>query len=263
MKLAIYLMAIATSLITGTSLVHFQRSAEMCRVKIAHENGDLSSQVAYRLEDKLGEFTQGWLDPGAKRRNTITELQATAARDANNSRTSAWLAACSLAVAVFAGLAHSLEKRRRMLAGPILVCWILGVVLPVMTVTVATRLDHLGTIVLREESKSLGTIVGKLASGGDLLMLLLVGIFSLVIPLVKIISYTLPHDWNKAHKFGTALARWSLSEVLVIALVVLFLGMNRDGETDASLQLGFWFFTSSAILSMFLGLAVFRPAPAL
>ncbi len=254
MKLVIYLIAIAISLIAGTSLFHFQRSAELSRVKIAHENGDLSSQVVHRLEDKLGEVTSGWLDIGSARRNSIAELQTISARATENSKLSAQVAAVSLAVAVLAGLAHSPERRKRMLAGPILGCWFLGVALPVITVTVATRVNQLGTIVLREESKSLGTIVAKLASEGDVLMLLLVGIFSLGIPLIKIISYTLPHDWNTAHKFGTTLARWSLSEVLVIALVVLFLGMNRDGETDASLQLGFWFFASSAILSMLLGM---------
>ncbi len=255
----IYLVALATSLIAGTSLVLFQRSAEVSRVKIARETGDFSSQVINQLADKFGEFTFGWLNPGAERRNTVEELQAAASGDEENSRRCAWIIAASFAIAVLASFALPVENRRRFLAGPILGCWILGMSLPVLTIKVATRLDHLGTIVIREESKSFCAIIGNLASESDFLMLLLVGFFSLGIPLVKIVSYTLPPDWHAAHKFGTALAKWSLSEVLVVGLVVIFLGMTRDAETDASLQLGFWFFASSAILSMLIGMMIVGP----
>lgn len=259
MKQAIYVIAVAVTLIAGTSLVHFQRSAEACRIKIAQENGDLSSQIENQLEDKLGQLTRGLLDPGAERRNAVEELKVAAASAELNSRRSALITAASLVIAVLAGMALPVESRRKFLAVPLLACWILGVSLPVLKITVATQLEHLGTIMIREESKSLSAIIDKLASEGDFLMLLLVGIFSLGIPLVKIISYTLPNDWHTAHKFGAALAKWSLSEVLVIGLVVLFLGMSRDADTDASLQVGFWFFASSAILSMILGMMLLRP----
>ncbi|MEM7216089.1 MAG: paraquat-inducible protein A [Pseudomonadota bacterium] len=113
----------------------------------------------------------------------------------------------------------------------------LGISLPLM------RFEKLW---LFEETPSLLTIVSDLWKEGELLLALVVVAFSIIFPLLKLFSahqavFTkkVPGGWT------AALAKWSMMDVLLVAIVVF--AAKTSGLASAISQPGLWFFALSAI----------------
>ena len=66
-----------------------------------------------------------------------------------------------------------------------------------------------------------------------------------------------------------ALAKWSMADVFVVALIITFMAGNASGgmgemlKTQAQFENGFYFFTAYCILSIFCGFLERRPTPIL
>lgn len=121
-------------------------------------------------------------------------------------------------------------------------CFALGVTLPLL------RIDRF--YFLRDEP-SLIVFVWRLWAGGDLLLAALVGLFSLVLPAVKLVLLNAsalglfangtPPAWLHA------LSRWSMLDVLLVAIVIF--AARTSGFASASTLPGLWFFAASVGLT--------------
>lgn len=121
--------------------------------------------------------------------------------------------------------------------------FILGITLPLVQVD---RLYFLSS------SPSLIEIVTELWTRGDLAIAIVTGAFSILFPVAKLIvlhfaafrahgpAITIP-GWFKA------LARWSLLDVMVVALIIF--AAKTSGLATAMTKAGLWFFAASAILT--------------
>ena len=121
--------------------------------------------------------------------------------------------------------------------------FVLGITLPLVQVD---RLYFLTT------SPSLIEIVSSLWTRGDIAIALVTAAFSIVFPVAKLIvlhfaafrahgpSFAIP-PWFKA------LARWSLLDVMVVALIIF--AAKTSGLATAMTKAGLWFFAASAILT--------------
>ena len=119
----------------------------------------------------------------------------------------------------------------------------LGITLPLMQVD---RLYFL------TQSPNLIEIVTSLWTNGDFAIAIVTAAFSIVFPLMKLAvlhsaafrahgkTVTIP-GWFKA------LARWSMLDVLVVALVIF--AAKTTGLATAMTKTGLWFFAASAILT--------------
>lgn len=163
-----------------------------------------------------------------------------------------------------AGLAAVVsQKRRAALAWHLNLCAIpalaLGVSLPMLTVLAYSEVPVLGDVVLQYESKSvLSTLAGLIASNNGLLALL-VAVFSVIVPLAKIIVLAVALGPLAAAARRTALAtlslvgKWSMADVFVVAVLVAFLVFDKDVHTRAELGPGLYFFTLYCALSLLAG----------
>ena len=104
-----------------------------------------------------------------------------------------------------------------------------------------------------EENPSLLGIVQSLWSDGDYLLSMIVALFSVVLPITKLgvaqwaSMQTAPRARRRWHHFIGALSKWSMLDVLLVALVIF--GAKTSGLATAIAQPGLWFFAISAILS--------------
>ena len=119
----------------------------------------------------------------------------------------------------------------------------LGVTLPLMQVD---RLYFLSS------SPSLVELVQSLWSHSDYAIAIVTAAFSIVFPAVKLA--VLHMAAFRAHgpaieipKWFKALARWSLLDVMVVALVIF--AAKTSGLATAATKPGLWFFAASAILT--------------
>jgi len=250
MKAVSLIVAAAIALVAGTSVIHWQTKAETLRGLLIRENGLILNQVQYRLEDKLTNLTQGWLNPGAERRQRVDELESDSLEAQRWAIRCAWVNAGALALAAVVGLCLASAIRRKVFAGVSLYCWLLGVLLPVLTITVQTKVPHIGQITLREETKSLLLLVQRLWAEQNMLLVGLIGIFGIAVPLLKTTCQLLPDSAEYAHRFGGFLAKWALVDVVVVGVIVAFLGGRGDAETHAEIRLGLWFFAASGFMSV-------------
>lgn len=122
-------------------------------------------------------------------------------------------------------------------------CLALGITLPLMQVD---RLYFLS------QSPNLIEIVASLWTNGDFAIALVTAAFSIVFPLMKLA--VLHAAAFRAH--GTAvsipgwfkaLARWSMLDVMVVALVIF--AAKTSGLATAATKPGLWFFAISAVLT--------------
>lgn len=113
----------------------------------------------------------------------------------------------------------------------------LGISLPLM------RFEKLW---LFEETPSLLAIVGDLWVEGETMLSLVVVAFSIVFPLLKLFTvFQAVFGREKAAAWATALAKWSMMDVLLVAIAVF--AAKTSGLANAFTQPGLWFFALSAV----------------
>lgn len=119
----------------------------------------------------------------------------------------------------------------------------LGVTLPLMQVD---RLYFLSS------SPSLLQVTASLWTGGDFAIALVTATFSVVFPLLKLtvlhFSAFRAQETNfKIPKWFKALARWSMLDVMVVALIIF--AAKTSGLATAATKPGLWFFALAAVLT--------------
>lgn len=126
----------------------------------------------------------------------------------------------------------------------------LGLVLPIV------RFERLWVF---EDTPSLIEVVWTLWTDGAIWLAFVVAAFSIVFPLVKLGSTFAAAYANVAPPtWAATLSKWSMMDVLLVALVVL--AAKTSGLADAVAQPGLWFYAISAVSGFVAALMVARGA---
>jgi paraquat-inducible protein A len=134
--------------------------------------------------------------------------------------------------------------------------FIIPILLFVATFTLALGLTmplmNVSKLYFFDESPSLIDIIGSLWRSGDWFLALTVLLFSVVLPVAKLgvaqmAAAQVPAASRALHRWVGLLSKWSMLDVLLVALVIF--GAKTSGLATAIAQPGLWFFTASAILS--------------
>jgi len=133
---------------------------------------------------------------------------------------------------------------------------IYGLINPILMVTIHKEVEYLGDVILSFESKGIFGSIYKLfesneyAVGGAILL------FSVVIPLSKIVVliFTLLfRNFKFVHtliNFFKHLGKWSMLDVFVVAILLVYLTSNSGEVSHAQIQIGLYYFLMYVILSM-------------
>jgi len=119
----------------------------------------------------------------------------------------------------------------------------LGLTMPLMNIS---------RLYFFDESPSLLQLIGALWQGDEWLLAAIVGLFSVILPIAKLgvahlAAARVPAAAYALHSWVSLLSKWSMLDVLLVALVIF--GAKTSGLATAIAQPGLWFFTASAILS--------------
>ncbi|HBQ44363.1 MAG TPA: paraquat-inducible membrane protein A [Thiomicrospira sp.] len=134
---------------------------------------------------------------------------------------------------------------------------------PFMAQMVQGMLDSIevsGTEVIQDSHKSILDTANVFWQDGNALVAGLIILFSIVIPVLKggLMAFAGVVDQKKDNarlqKISSSLSKWSMADVFVIALIIVFLGANSSDsgliETTAELEIGFYFFLGYCLLSI-------------
>ncbi len=128
----------------------------------------------------------------------------------------------------------------------------LGITLPLMQVD---RLYFFTT------TPSLVEITASLWTNGDIAIAIITALFSLIFPLAKLAvlhfaAFPTPGSAVTLPSWFKAIARWSMLDVLVVALVIF--AAKTSGLASAAAKPGLWFFALSVVLTALASAAVAR-----
>ncbi|MBC7285367.1 paraquat-inducible protein A [Hoeflea sp.] len=117
----------------------------------------------------------------------------------------------------------------------------LGIVLPLV---------RFETLYFFDQSPSLLGVVAALWTGGDPVLAIAVGLVSVVFPVVKLVAISaeavgIEHKSGLAMRLLPQLSRWSLMDVVLVALMIV--AAKTGGIAQAFSQPGLWFYAASAL----------------
>lgn len=141
---------------------------------------------------------------------------------------------------------------------------LVGVVAPMLTVVAQTQVTLLGEVMFQYESRSIIGTAGHLASGGNLLVASMLFLFSVLIPVAKLLlSFVALGKFTEASKRFALISiqfigKWSMTDVFVVAVLLAFLSTESKTFTDASLGPGLYFFAGYGLLSLIGGQVLIR-----
>lgn len=126
----------------------------------------------------------------------------------------------------------------------------LGISLPMISVQGLRIFDY---SIFGSKGISIVDLSLGLLKDGEYLLFLIVSIFSIVFPVVKIglIQVSLIKSHNHTQKFSQYaqyLGKWSMVDVFVVAIVIY--AAKSAGITKITSESGLWFFTASIIISI-------------
>lgn len=138
----------------------------------------------------------------------------------------------------------------------------LGLITPILMVTIHKEVDYLGDVVLSFESKGVLGSIGKLFDNGDMVIALVILLFSVLIPVLKVtamlfVSLFVKSDF--AHgivKFFKMIGKWSMVDVFVVATFLVYLTVDKGDVSRAEVEVGLYFFLAYVLVSMLVSLVV-------
>ncbi len=141
---------------------------------------------------------------------------------------------------------------------------IFGLITPILMVTIHQEVEYLGDIVLSFESKGVMGSIEKLWHSGDIVVAMVILLFSVIIPILKVSALVFVSVFmeNKfAHsivKFFKAIGKWSMVDVFVVAVFLVYLTANKGDVSRAEVEVGLYFFLAYVIVSMLVSLSADR-----
>ena len=136
---------------------------------------------------------------------------------------------------------------------------LVGLLAPILTVVVREEVALLGRVVLQYETKGIITTIHKLFVVGNYFVAVLLLLFSVILPVLKILLslVALGMPASSTHRLSVTLvnviARWSMTDVFVVAVLLAFLTADTAQLTDATLGPGLYFFAGYGLLSIAAG----------
>jgi len=139
---------------------------------------------------------------------------------------------------------------------------IYGLITPILMVTIHKDIEYLGDIVLSFESKGVFGSIIKLFNNGDIVVASVIFIFSVVVPITKVSSLifiSIIDNKNlishKIVKFFKLIGKWSMVDVFVVAIFLVYLTTSKGDVTKAQIEVGLYFFLSYVIVSMLVSIS--------
>ncbi len=215
-----------------------------------------------RLSDLASVLTLG-LVKNEHRQKVARALQEKERLRTLARRWAIWFAVLT-ALVLLSGLLLPLRHYTALLSLAALIALINGLITPILMVEVHKEVEYLGDVVLSFESKGILGSVSKLIEQGNLPVATVIVIFSIALPVLKTLSLLFVSLFEyrpfaaRVVRLFKHLGRWSMLDVFVVALLVVYLGSGNSDVSRSEIEIGIYFFALYVFLSMAASLAADR-----
>lgn len=221
---------------------------------------NIHNQAEYQLKSIAEDLSLGYFqnEKRIEREKIVRENTLHQEVSVRYTRYAVGMAGIVLLVGYFFGGLRSLVLFGGMAAAMLL---LFGIFTPLLTVTVHKEVEYLGDVVLSFESKSVLGSIAKLWGSGEVIVALVILLFSVLVPIAKIVSLvfvSIVMNNRLAHgivQFFKMIGKWSMVDVFVVATLLVYLTGRNSDVSHAEIQTGLYFFLAYVIVSMVLSFA--------
>ena len=261
--LNIILPLIAIIVVAFFSYRAYQSAIELEKVNKEYyeTQSDISKLVEIRFKSILKTISFGALDEDEdqlklqklKARKIILEEQAK--RDIIN-------LAIAIGVVLLLYFVLSLDAYAFTLAAISLITLFFGVITPILMIVIHKDIKYLGDVVLSFESKTIISTISHLYHNGNYPIALVILLFSVIIPFLKSLSMLLVVIWKELKvaqtlvKFFKHLGKWSMLDVFVVSLLLVYLSAGSSENSYSQIQNGTYIFLIYVIVSILTSIVV-------
>lgn len=236
----------------GQSLAYEHRITELS------EKLSMSDNFKSQSKNVLETITFGWYSGHTEELDALKVLKEKAE---NHDKLAYKYTKLFIATLVLMFLIHGFLKSKISILALLLVtvmALITGWFAPILAIIAYQDIPVLGQTVFQFESKSIVSALQKLYESGQTVIAMVIFLFTILMPVLKslmmlviLFSQNLHFSNNSVHVLK-AIGKWSMLDVFVIAILVTYFTTKSGGATDATLQIGVYYFVAYVISSMLL-----------
>ncbi len=216
----------------------------------------LESNIKNEGKKLLEKITFSWYDGYSE---SMDELKSLKQKSEQYNKNAFRFTKAFMGLVLLALLIYFIGKQMALLSGLIglsIVALVTGWFAPILEITAYQDLPMLGNTIFQYESKSIVSALMKMFEKQQYVIAGIILLFTIITPIIKTILLIVITLQNKLHlsqkkiQFLSAIGKWSMLDVFVVAIVVTYFSMKATGKTDANLQIGVYYFSIYVILSM-------------
>ena len=143
-----------------------------------------------------------------------------------------------------------------------LITLLFGIFTPILMIVIHKSVEYLGDIVISFESKTIFATIMHLYRDGNYPVAIAILLFSIIVPFVKTVSMIAVVLWKRFHiaaklvNFFKHLGKWSMLDVFVVALLLVYLSAGSSENSYSQIESGLYIFLIYVIFSIITSIAV-------
>ena len=253
-------IGIIIAVITILAMTYIGKQGYRTAIKYEQSTYELSQQMdagalaEFQLKELASLFTLGLVTNNTKEKIIALEKE----RQVYNKQAKAYAIYFALGAFVVLLLYFMLSLQGFTIAASIaaLISLINGLIAPILLVVIHKEVEYLGDVVLSFESKGIMGSVAKLYANDSLVVAGVILLFSVIVPAIKTLSLLFVAIFEhspfaaKVVRFFKHLGKWSMIDVFVVAILLVYLTGGSSDTSRAEVEIGLYFFLVYVILSM-------------
>ncbi len=223
---------------------------------------DIANLIKIRFSSILSTLSFGKIDSKDSKRHKLQELKAKRVILKDKTKQDIIKVAIISTIIVLLYFVINLDIYALLISISSLIMLIFGVITPILMIVIHKNVEYLGDIVLSIESKTIIGTISHLYSSQNYPIAIIILLFSILIPLIKtiiMIVISIFNEFNIAKKLLSIfkhLGKWSMLDVFVVSLLLVYLSMGSNQNSYSELENGLYIFLIYVILSIIASLVV-------
>ena len=257
---------IVIALVAFFSYKTYKSSMELESINRAYyeAQSDISELIKRKFESVLSTLTLGMVETKSDEKVDLNKLKAK--QIVLQEQSNKWMIYLSIVVAASLLLYFllSLSSFSFMVASISIITLIFGIITPILMIVIHKNVNYLGDIVLSFESKTIVATISHLYHNGNYPVAIVILLFSIIVPFIKSLSMLSVVIWKELHiaqklvKFFKYLGKWSMLDVFVVSLLLVYLSAGSSENSYSQIQNGTYIFLIYVIVSIITSISVER-----
>ena len=223
---------------------------------------DIGELIKRRFDSLLSTISFGAFEQNDTKAKNIEELKAqTLILKEQNKEATMLLGAVALGI-ILTYFILSFNTYALLLGASSLVTLIFGIFTPILMIVIHKDVNYLGDIILSFESKTIFATITHLYHDGNYPVAIAILLFSIIVPLLKTLSMIAVVLWKRFHmatklvKLFKYLGKWSMLDVFVVALLLVYLSAGSSENSYSQIESGLYIFMIYVLFSIITSIVV-------